>query len=74
MNIYSNLGGNSGVIGYEIGPTFIIVQFKDGSKYLYNYDVPGPASVEKMKSLALAGVGLNSYISSVVKKNYAAKL
>jgi DNA polymerase II small subunit/DNA polymerase delta subunit B len=74
MERYRNLGGNSGVIGYEISPTSIIVQFQDGSKYLYNYTNPGVASVEKMKTLAYAGQGLNSYISTVVKKNYASKL
>jgi hypothetical protein len=74
MERYKNLGGDSNVIGYEITSDSITVQFGDGSVYLYNYQKPGHNDVEKMKSLAIAGQGLNSYIGRVVKKNYAAKL
>ena len=34
MERYQNLGGNSGVVAYEIGQDFIRVQFSDGSIYL----------------------------------------
>ncbi len=74
MQIYRNLGGNSGVIGFEISADSIIVEFQDRSAYLYNYSKPGQAAVEYMKELAIEGRGLNSYISTHVKKNYAAKL
>ncbi len=74
METYKNLGGNSGVSGFEFGPDSIIVQFKDGAMYLYNSVKPGSADVQQMKYLANAGVGLNSYISKYVRKNYAAKL
>lgn len=30
MEIYQNLNGNSGVVGYEIGDDFIIVHFESG--------------------------------------------
>jgi hypothetical protein len=71
---YKNLGGDSGVIAYEIGPNSIKVQFRDGSIYLYDYTSPGMNDVEQMKNLAMRGEGLNSYISRVVRKRYAAKL
>jgi hypothetical protein len=74
MQYYSNLGGNSGVYAYEIASSHIKVQFRDGSIYLYSYITPGNSEVERMKSLALAGRGLNSYISTYIKKRYAAKL
>ncbi len=74
MQHYRNLGGNSGVYAYEIGDNFISVQFNDYSVYMYSYLNPGSSAVEMMKSLALAGKGLNSYISRYVKKRYAAKL
>lgn len=74
MKIYSNRGGDSGVTAYEIGPSQIIVQFKDGSQYLYNSQRPGAATVSEMQRLADAGIGLNSYISRVVRKNFAQKL
>ena len=74
MERYKNIGGNSGVSGYEIGADFIDVQFNNNSLYKYNGSRPGIGHVEHMKSLALRGHGLNSYISTTIKKNFAAKL
>lgn len=74
MERYQNLGRNSNVNRYEIGPGSIVVEFGDGSQYLYDGTRPGPASVTEMQHLARAGQGLNSYIGRVVKKNYARKL
>lgn len=73
MEHYRNFSGKSGVIAYEIGGDFIKVQFKDGHVYLYNYASTGGQNVEMMKSLAIAGSGLNSFIGRVVKKNFASK-
>jgi hypothetical protein len=66
--------GNSGVSAYNIGPKFIIVQFKSGDRYLYNYSHPGRRHVEAMKILAMRNEGLATYISQYVRENYAAKL
>jgi hypothetical protein len=74
MEQYRNLGGNSGVTEFEIGSDFIKVMFKDGSLYLYNYATTGQQDVETMRELATGGTGLNSFISSKVRKRYAAKL
>lgn len=74
MQRYANLGGDSGVTGFEIGSDRITVQFKGGATYLYTYASAGQTNIEEMKALALAGQGLNSFISRVVKKLYAAKL
>ena len=74
MEQYGNLNGDSGVTRFEIGPLDIKVEFRDGSVYLYNEQRPSVRHVEEMVRLARAGSGLNSYISRVVKKNYAAKL
>jgi hypothetical protein len=74
MERYLNLNGNSGVVGYEIGNDSIAVSFHDNSLYLYNYAVTGQAYVDQMKALAVAGSGLNSFISRTVRKGYAAKL
>ena len=73
MPAYLNLSGKSGVISYEVGDDFIEVTFKDYSVYLYNHIKPGKTDVSHMKALAKSGSGLNSYISSVVKKNYYKK-
>jgi hypothetical protein len=74
MTPYKNLGGDSGVSSYEIGSDYIIVEFRDGAAYLYNNESAGAGNIVKMKELAIAGVGLNSFISKVVKKGYASKL
>jgi len=74
MTRYRNLNGNSGIFAYESGSDRIVIQFNDGGTYLYSYSIPGSAHVERMKVLALNGSGLNSFISTSVRKRYAAKL
>ena len=74
MERYKNLGGNSGVLAYEIGDDSITVQFSTGAVYLYTYRSAGSANIEKMKSLAVAGEGLNSYINIHVRDDYESKL
>lgn len=73
IQYYQNIGGNSGVLAYEIGTDSITVQFKDGWFYLYTYASVGRCAIETMKQLATNGVGLNSYISKTVKKGFASK-
>jgi hypothetical protein len=73
MEPYGNLGGNSGVEAYEIGPDFIRVQFSTGSVYLYTYESATPENIEIMKELASKGEGLNSFINTTVRSNYAQK-
>ena len=73
MEQYKNLSGQSGVSSYEIGNDSIKVRFKDGHVYLYNNASAGRTNIEHMKSLAIAGRGLNSFINTTVRKNYASK-
>ena len=63
MKRYGNLSGNSGVIAYELGPESIVVQFQDRQKYRYTTARAGPAAIAAMKSLALAGQGLSTFIA-----------
>lgn len=71
MEAYLNKSGISGVVGYEIGSDFIKVKFKGNNcVYLYNYKAPGAAHVETMKKKAIDGIGLGTYISQYVNKNY----
>lgn len=74
MERYRNLGGNSGVVGYEITDGAITVQFSDGSIYLYTAQSAGLANLKEMHRLAVAGRGLNSFISRVVRKGYSRRL
>lgn len=73
MERYRNLGGKSGVLEYEIGVDFIRVKFNDNSVYLYTNKSCGRDNCETMKSLAVAGEGLNTFINKVVKKAYERK-
>lgn len=73
MQPYANKSGKSGIVAYEITADSIIVQFRDDWKYVYNTVTPGAVMLAQLKNLAQAGSGLNSYISSTVKKNFANK-
>jgi hypothetical protein len=71
MQPYADIDNDSGVVGYEIGDTFITVWF-DGTarSYTYSYFRAGQAHVERMKQLARTGDGLNAYINEYVKYKY----
>ena len=71
---YANLNGNSAVASYVMDDTSIVVEFDNRTAYLYTYASTGSANTEEMKSLAIAGRGLCSFIGKVVKKNFAKKL
>ena len=73
MQLYANTTGQSGVYAYEIGGDNIHVKFKDDSTYVYTYASAGSSNIEQMKSLAINGSGLNSFINSYVKHKYADK-
>lgn len=75
MTPYRNLSGNSNVVSYEIAEDSIHVVFKSGThrNYFYNHVRPGKAMVDRMKTLAVQGSGLNSYISTTVKRNFSEK-
>lgn len=74
MERYKNVSGDSGVACYEIGADSITVKFTTGATYLYNYQSAGRQHIEQMKSLAIAGHGLNGYIKRYVNSGYAKKL
>jgi hypothetical protein len=73
MQRYKNLGGNSGVVAFEVTDISINVQFDDGMNYLYNYQSTGATDIEAMKKLAISGVGLNSFINKHVKARFVSK-
>lgn len=41
MEMYANLGGNSGIIKYSIGDDYIDVMFNTGVAYRYSYASAG---------------------------------
>lgn len=72
MERYANKSGNSGVLAFEIGSDYIGVQFHGSSRiYIYSYyGGAGQSHVDKLKSLARNGSGLNSYIKKHVNRLY----
>lgn len=60
MKRYENRSGRGGIIGYEILPDGIILQFKYEDEYLYDYSKPGKEHVEQMKILAERKGGLTT--------------
>ena len=75
MKPYGNLNANSNVVAYMATEDSIHVVFKSGAfrNYLYSSIRPGKSTVDRMTQLAEQGYGLNTFISSVVKKNFAKK-
>jgi len=74
MERYANKNGDSAVSTYEIGINYIYIGFKSGSTYEYTYASAGPVNIEKMKALARAGRGLNTFITKYVNNKYAQKI
>ena len=74
MQRYTDWGRSSGIVAFEIRDDGIVVQFRDGEKYLYNDEVTGAEHVAEMKRLARQGRGLATYINKHVWDRYAEKL
>ncbi len=74
MHPYHSSADPSGVRRFALGDNFILVEFTNGSLYRYDATEPGPAIVEHMKQLALAGQGLSTFISQHVREHYAARV
>ena len=73
MKRYKNLSGNSAVAAYEIGKDTVKVGFTTNSVYLYSNQSAGPGNISRMKTLALAGKGLGTFIDANVKEGFARK-
>jgi hypothetical protein len=74
MQRYGNQSRESGVVAYDIDAGQIIVQFRNGERYLYTEDSAGAANIATMQELARAGRGLSSFISQHVHDRYARKM
>ncbi len=55
---YANLHGGSGVLGYELEPSSLVVIFRGGSRYRYS-----GADADRLSQLAQSGRGLNTFIN-----------
>ena len=73
MKRYKNISGNSTVAAYEIGKDSVKVELTTNSAYLYSNQSAGPGNISQMKTLALAGKGLGTFIGANLKEGFARK-
>jgi hypothetical protein len=73
MRPYGGHTRSHGVVGYEVGPDSIDVEFTSGWIYRFSYQKPGALRVERMKELAESGHGLSTFISKHVKNRYESR-
>lgn len=71
---YKNAGGKSTIKKYELQHDAINLQFADGSSYRYTNQATGKENIAKMRELALAGKGLDTFVKNTVKDNYERKI
>lgn len=71
---YKNLSGDSKVVLYEILKDAMTIRFADHSVYRYTNQSADPGNISKMKSLALAGKGLGTFIDANVKGRFQRKI
>lgn len=73
MKSYKDIDKDSGVVAYDYGNNWIKVQFRGSGVYSYEAANIGQHHLERMKVLADAGDGLNSYINTnpEVKRGYS---
>ena len=74
MKKYKNLSGKSAVALYEVAKDSVTVGFTSREMYIYSNQSAGSANVSQMKSLALAGKGLSTFIDANVKERFARKI
>ena len=73
MERYKNLSGTSSISFYQCNVDSITIRFNDGWFYLYSNMSAGAGNISQMKTLAIDGFGLNSFIMKNVKKHYIRK-
>lgn len=71
---YKNLSGDSKVARYELTKDVVTIVFKDRSVYRYSNQSASPENISKMKTLALAGKGLGTFITTNLKDRFARKV
>lgn len=71
---YKNLSGASKVARYEIAKDSVTVRFADSSVYIYTNQSADPVNISKMKTLAVAGKGLGTFIDANLKDRFMRKI
>lgn len=67
MKKYKNLSGKSAVAAFEIAKDYMKVGFTSHDVYRYSNQSVGNDNLKQMKTLALAGKGLGTFIEANAK-------
>jgi hypothetical protein len=71
MEMYNDIGSDSGVVSFKSAADSISIQFKKSDQiYKYTYASAGAKNIEAMKLRAISGDGLNSYILRNVQNKF----
>ena len=71
---YRNVSGDSKVARYCLAKDGVTIQFKDSSVYRYTNQSADPANIAKMKTLAVAGKGLGTFIATSLTDRFLRKV
>ncbi len=74
MKRYQNLSGKSQVTMYELAKDVVTVRYANQEVYRYSNQSAGRENISKMKVLAQAGKGLETFINANVKEKFARKV
>jgi hypothetical protein len=74
MKKYKNVSGKSTVTMFELAKDVVTVRFTSQEVYRYSNQSAGSENISKMKTLALAGKGLGTFIENNVKEKFARKV
>ena len=74
MTRYKNLSRDSKVVSFHLAKDAVTIRYADCSVYIYTNQTADPGNISKMKTLALAGKGLGTYISANLKDRFMRKV
>ena len=74
MKRYQNLSGKSQVTMYELAKDVVTIRYANQEVYRYSNQSAGRENISKMKVLAQAGKGLETFVNANVKEKFARKV
>lgn len=74
MKRYQNLSGKSKVTMYELAKDVVTIRYANQEVYRYSNQSAGRENISKMKVLAQAGKGLETFVNANVKEKFARKV
>lgn len=70
---YKNVGGKSPILKFELEKDAVNLRYASAA-FRYTNQSAGPANIAKMKTLALAGKGLDTFVQANLKDRFERKI